>query len=224
MARKISMRILIPSELSRSLILMLSFFTISVSLIACKTSAILPQIDAPPMVSIPGKSYEIGKYDVTQKEWRELMGTNPSHFNSCGDNCPVEQVSWDDVQEYIQKLNSKTGKQYRLPNEEEWEYACYGGNKTEFCGGSNPATVAWYKGNSNSTTHPVGQKQANGYGLYDMSGNVWQWMQTEYGNGHALRGGSWGINSSILGATNRNIDDPSERNHHLGFRLARTIP
>jgi len=181
----------------------------------------------PAMVRIPGKNYEIGKYDVTQKEWRDIMGTNPSKFTTCGDNCPVEQVSWNDVHEFLQKLNAKTGRQYRLPIEEEWEYACYGGIKTEYCGGSNFDSVAWYKDNSNSTTHPVGQKQANGYGLYDMSGNVWQWMENKYDNEHdwrALRRGSWSYNSGYLRAANRFNYVPTFRISNVGFRLARTLP
>ena len=181
----------------------------------------------PAMVRIPGKNYEIGKYDVTQKEWQTVMGTNPSKFTSCGDTCPVEQVSWNDIQEFLQKLNAKSGRQYRLPNEEEWEYACYGGNKTEYCGGSDPKAVAWYNENSNNTTHPVGQKQANAYGLFDMSGNVWQWMENKYDNEHdgrALRGGSWGYGTGGLRASDRVNVDPTFRYDGGGFRLARTLP
>jgi formylglycine-generating enzyme required for sulfatase activity len=182
----------------------------------------------PAMVRIPGKNYEIGKYDVTQKEWQTVMGTNPSKFTSCGDTCPVEQVSWNDIQEFLQKLNAKSGRQYRLPNEEEWEYACYGGNKTEYCGGSDPKAVAWYNENSNNTTHPVGQKQANAYGLFDMSGNVWQWMENKYDNEHdgrALRGGSWLSLTDLLRASYRYDGfDPTGRNDYYGFRLARTLP
>jgi formylglycine-generating enzyme required for sulfatase activity len=178
----------------------------------------------PAMIRIPGKNYEIGKYDVTQKEWRDIMGSNPSHFSNCGDTCPVEQVSWNDVQAFIQKLNAKTGKQYRLPIEEEWEYACYGGSKTEYCGGNNLDSVAWYKDNSNGSTHPVGQKQANGYGLYDMSGNVWQWLQKEAVGGRALRGGSWCYGEDGLRVTGHNDGfDPYNRFTIYGFRLARTL-
>jgi hypothetical protein len=176
------------------------------------------------MIRIPGKNYEMGKYDVTQKGWRDIMGNSPSHFSSCGDTCPVEEVSWNDVHEFIQKLNAKTGKQYRLPTEKEWEYACYGGSRTEYCGGSNLDSVAWYDKNSNSTTHPVGQKQANGYGLYDMSGNVDQWMQNEYNGGRALRGGPWLGSSGDLRAAYRDLIDPTNRNSIIGFRLARTLP
>ena len=178
------------------------------------------------MIRISDKNYEMGKYDVTQAEWEAVMGGNPSHFSSCGDNCPIESISWNDVQKFIQKLNAKTGKQYRLPNDEEWEFACYGGNKTEYCGGNDLNSVAWYADNSNTTTHPVGQKQANGYGLYDMSGNVWQWMQNEYSSGHALRGGSWFDYTDYLRAAFRNYDfyGPTFRLNYIGFRLARTLP
>ena len=190
-------------------------------------------VDCPAMIRIPGKNYEMGKYDVTQAEWRAVMGNNPSKFTSCGDTCPVEQVNWSDLQEYLKKINAKSGRHYRLPTEEEWEYACYGGSQTEYCGGSNLDNVAWYIDNSNGTTHPVGQKLANGYGLFDMSGHVWQWMQNKYDNEHdwrALRGGSWTTYSKYLRATYRyNVDfGPSDRlnlNHgDFGFRLARTLP
>ena len=181
----------------------------------------------PAMVRIPGRNYEMGKYAVTQKEWRDVMGNNPSAFSNCGDNCPVEQVSWDDIHIFLQKLNAKTGRQYRLPNETEWEYACYGGSTSEYCGSNDINAVAWYKENSNSTTHPVGQKQANGYGLYDMSGNVWQWMENKYDNEHdwrALRGGSWGYEPQLVRAAFRNWLDAAVRGNYLGFRLARTLP
>ena len=184
----------------------------------------------PAMVLIPGKNYELGTYEVTQKEWREVMGSNPSRFSSCGDVCPVESVSWNDIQEFFRKLNARTGKQYRLPTEAEWEYACYGGNQTKYCGGNDPDAVAWYDKNSGITTHPVGQKQANGFGLYDMSGNVWEWMQDESNGGRALRGGSWGdgLDSYYLRAAFRGIfADPMSRGNgygHDGFRVARTLP
>ena len=150
------------------------------------TTAITSVKIKPVMLSIPGKNFEIGKYEVTQKEWGEIMGSNPSEFKTCGQNCPVEQVSWDDVQEFIKKLNSATGKQYRLPTETEWEYACHGGSKTDFCGSDDLDSVAWYSGNTNESkgflkghfwgVMPVGKKQANGYGLFDMSGNVSEWV------------------------------------------------
>ena len=177
------------------------------------------------MVTIPGKNYEMGKYEVTQKEWRAVMGSDPPELNFKGcDDCPVEQVSWNDVHEFIQKLNQKTGKQYRLPIESEWEYACYGGSKTEYCGGGDIDAVAWYDGNSGNKTHPVGQKQANGYGLYDMSGNVWEWMENEYNGVRALRGGSWNYRPEYVRAAYRSHYALSNRDYNYGFRLARTLP
>ncbi|MDP2806230.1 MAG: SUMF1/EgtB/PvdO family nonheme iron enzyme, partial [Gallionellaceae bacterium] len=184
----------------------------------------------PEMVKIPAvQAFFMAKTEVTQAQWRAVMGNNPSHFSGC-DNCPVEQVSWDDVQTYLQKLNAKTGKQYRLPTEAEWEFACYGGNKTEYCGDNDAGAVAWYDQNSGNKTHPVGQKQANGYGLYDMSGNVWEWMSDCYEGScgrRVLRGGSWfsfSVGSSYLRAALRNNLSPDDRNDYIGFRVARTLP
>jgi formylglycine-generating enzyme required for sulfatase activity len=136
-------------------------------------------------------------------------------------------VSWDDIQVFLQKLNAKTGRQYRLPNETEWEYACYGGSTSEYCGSNDINAVAWYETNSNSTTHPVGQKQANGFGLYDMSGNVWQWMENKYDNEHdrrALRGGSWSYGPQFVRAAIRDYGVPAKRFSDFGFRVARTLP
>ena len=183
--------------------------------------------DCPEMIAIPGKDYALGKYEVTQAEWQAVMGNNPSHFSSCGDNCPVENVSWNDVHEFIQKLNQKTGRQYRLPIGSEWEYACYGGSQTEYCGGNDINAVAWYHGNSGGQTHPVGQKQANGYGLYDMSGNVWEWMENKYDSEHdwrVVRGGSWFNTPQFVRAAARSEGDATDRGNDYGFRLARTLP
>lgn len=177
------------------------------------------------MIAIPGKNYEMGKYEVTQGEWEAVMGSNPSKFASCGDNCPVEQVSWNDIQEFLQKLNQNTGKQFRLPTAAEWEYAGYGGSQTEYCGSNDINSVAWYGENSNNTTHPVGQKQANGYGLYDMSGNVWEWCQDEYNGMRYSGGGSWRNHyPDDLRVAVRNKGGPAARADFLGFRLARTLP
>ena len=126
--------------------------------------------------------YYIGKYEVTQALWKAVMGNNPSSFK--GDNLPVEEVSWDDCQDFISKLNRITGKTFRLPTEAEWEYAARGGNKSrgyQYSGSSNLSDVAWYKDNSGSKTHAVGTKQPNELGIYDMCGNVWEWCQDWYG-------------------------------------------
>jgi hypothetical protein len=179
------------------------------------------------MIRIPGRNYELGKYEVTQAQWKAVMGDNPSRFTECGDNCPVEQVSWNDIQEFLQKLNVRTGKSYRLPTEVEWEFACYGGSPSEYCGSNEINAMAWYSDNSGKTTHPVGQKQANGYGLYDMSGNVFEWMQNKWDNEHdwrVLRGGSWLDLALMSRAANRNYYDPAKRYFFNGFRLARTLP
>lgn len=179
------------------------------------------------MVPIPGKGYEMGKYEVTQKEWIDVMGNNPSNFSSCGDNCPVDSVSWDDIQIFLQKLNAKTGLQYRLPTDNEWKDACDGGSQTKYCGGNNLDEVGWYIKNSDSQTHQVGQKQANGYGLYDMSGNVWEWIADKYDNENdrrLVRGGSWYDHQYDALSTGRNYGTPAYRINGNGFRVARTLP
>ena len=178
------------------------------------------------MVRIPGKNYEIGKYEVTQAEWRTLMGDNPSSFKNCGETCPVEQVSWDDAQKFITKLNEKTGKQYRLPTEAEWAYACLGGSKTDYCGSNDANAVAWYDNNSGDKPHPTGQKRGNGYGLHDMSGNVFEWTEDCYEANcakHVLRGGAWSSNSDLARVVFRGGVDPTFRGGNFGFRLARTL-
>ncbi len=185
------------------------------------------QVTIPAMVQVPGKNYEIGKYEVTQAEWISMIGINPSKFKNCGDTCPVEKVSWDDTQAFIQKLNAKTGKQFRLPTEVEWEYACYGGSQNEYCGGDDVDAVAWTESKGNEQTHPVGQKQANGYGLYDMSGNVMEWTNDCWeGNcdQHVFRGGSWINRPQDARVLYRIRFGAAIRNSSGGFRLARTIP
>ena len=188
-----------------------------------------------------GNGFALGKTEVTQKQWQAVMGKAPSKFSNCGDDCPVEQVSWNDVQAYIQKLNARTGKQYRLPSEAEWEYACRAGRKQEYCGGENPDSVGWYEQNSGHSTHPVGRKQANAFGLYDMSGNVWEWVEDSYHanyNGapsdgtawqgdrarRVLRGGSWSSLADALRSANRSSIDAASRGSDVGFRVARTLP
>ncbi len=194
--------------------------------------------DEKPIHKVIVGDYYIGKYEVTQKEWESVMGSNPSNFK--GANNPVENVSWNDIQEFLQKLNSKTGKNYRLPTEAEWEYAARGGNQGQSFkyGGSNSIDeVAWYNGNSNSETHEVGQKQPNNLGLYDMSGNVWEWCSDWYddhyyknspsknpqgassGSSRVLRGGSWFFIDNYCRSSYRYRYLPDSRYFSFGFRI-----
>ena len=180
--------------------------------------------------------YYIGKYEVTQALWQSVMGSNPSEFK--GDNLPVEQVSWNDGQEFISKLNRMTGRKFRLPTEAEWEYAARGGKKSrgyQYSGSSNISDVAWYDGNSGSKTHPVGTKQANELGIYDMTGNVWEWCQDRYGSyvsssqknptgtvrgsNRVYRGGGWDIFAWSCRLSCRNYGPPYFRYDYLGLRL-----
>ncbi len=179
--------------------------------------------------------FMIGKHEVTQGQWKMVMGSSPSHFSSCGDNCPVEEVSWDDAQQFISKLNRMTGKRYRLPTETEWEYACRAGGTEEYCGSNSVDAVAWYKDNSGGETHPVGLKAANAWGIHDMSGNVWEWCQDWYGSrypsgtknptgvssgSHRVnRGGGWDFVAGYVRSADRFRDVPGFRDYNLGFRL-----
>lgn len=174
-------------------------------------------------------AFEIGKTEVTQGQWKAVMGRAPPelHFKDCGDSCPVESVSWDDVQAFIRELNAQTGRTYRLPTENEWRAACMAGSPTKYCGGNDVNVVAWYGGNSDNKIHPVGQKQANAYGLCDMSGNVSEWMQDQYNNRQyvgVLCGGSWDDNPQYVRAENRGGNVASIRGDDGGIRLARTLP
>ena len=193
-----------------------------------------------PVHSVTLSDYYIGQTEVTQELGEAVMGSNPSYFT--GDNRrPVEKVSWDDCQEFIEKLNRLTGKNFRLPTEAEWEYAARGGNKSrgyKYSGSNNPDAVAWYDKNSGYETHPVAQKQSNELGLYDMSGNVWEWCQDWYGayssnsqtnprgastgGSCVLRGGSWGSRARGVRVSNRNINfrPPGDRGYSSGLRLA----
>ena len=194
-------------------------------------------ISESPVHEVKLSGYYIGKYEVTQDLWESVMGTNPSRFK--GADLPVESVSWEEVQEFISKLNAKTGKNYRLPTEAEWEYAARGGNKSrgyKYNGSNDIGTVAWYRGNSGSKTHPVGTKAANELGIHDMSGNVWEWCSDRYGaysedsqtnprgsssgTHRVLRGGSWGSNSRYCRVSDRISISPDSRNNGSGFRLA----
>ena len=180
--------------------------------------------------------YYIGKYEVTQALWQAVMGDDPSYFK--GDNLPVEAVTWDDCQEFIGKLNRITGKTFRLPTEAEWEYAARGGNKSrgyQYSGSNNPSNVAWYDDNSGDKTHAVGTKQPNELGIYDMSGNVWEWCQDWYetyssssqvnptgansGSCRVVRGVSWYNNARNCRLSLRGSNTPDFRSSNLGLRL-----
>jgi formylglycine-generating enzyme required for sulfatase activity len=189
-------------------------------------------------------NFYIGKYEITQKEWRGVMGADPQHLGFTGcDDCPVERVSWLDIQEFLQKLNTKTGKKYRLPTEAEWEYAARGGTRSKnykFSGSDTIGVVAWFGSNSGGKTHPVGTKKANELGLYDMTGNVWEWCQDWYdknyyktspaknpqgpltGTVRVLRGGSWVNYPTTSRVTFRDINVPTYWNNAAGFRVARS--
>ena len=180
--------------------------------------------------------YYIGKYEVTQALWQAVMGSNPAHFK--GSNLPMETVSWNDCQEFISKLNNMTGRKFRLPTEAEWEYAARGGKKSrgyQYSGSNNIEDVAWHVGNSGRKTHPVGTKQANELGLYDMSGNVFEWCQDWYGSyvnssqtnpvgvgswaRRVDRGGSWYNSSERCRSSYRSIYPPSDHDDGIGLRL-----
>ncbi len=189
--------------------------------------------DEKPVHSVTLRGYYIGRTEVTQKQWREIMGTSPSYFKNC-DDCPVEQVSWDDIQEFLRKLNQKfPGKNYRLPTEEEWEFAARGGNNSngyKYAGSNSDGSVAWNSSNAENNTHPVGQKNGNELGIYDMSGNVWEWCEdiysayntTKSGSYRVIRGGGWGGDASGCRVAYRCSISPDGRDSFIGFRLGRT--
>ena len=188
------------------------------------------------------KPFYLGTYPVTQREWKAVMGENPSAFK--GNDLPVERVSWNDVQEFIKKLNQKEGADmYRLPSEAEWEYACRAGTTTWYSFGDDESKLgdyAWYDSNSGRKTHPVGQKMPNPWGLYGMHGNVWEWVQDLYhsncngaptdgsawesgsGSGRVSRGGGWYLDARrCLSAYRGGGGDTVTRYDGLGFRLLR---
>jgi sulfatase modifying factor 1 len=204
------------------------------------------QADEQPVHTVCVDDFYIGKYEVTQGQWQSVMGSNPSFFKKCGEKCPVEQVSWNDVQGFITKLNAKTGKKYRLPTEAEWEYAARsGGKKEKYAGTSSDVELgkyAWYSANSGGRTHPAGERQPNGLGLYDMTGNVWEWCQDWYGEKYysqssrknptgpasgtrrVLRGGAWIFEPAGIRASARYSLTPDARGDLYGFRLSISVP
>ena len=185
----------------------------------------------------------MGKYPVTQGQYEAVMGINrSSNKHSQSENHPVERVSWDDAQEFINRLNGSSPR-HRLPTEAEWEYACRAGTETEYFFGEDSDELgryAWYSGNSNGKTHPVGQMESNPWGLYDMHGNVWEWVSDWYGSyenatvtdpsgpatgsARVFRGGGWGSAAEGLRSAYRRSASPGNRIILLGFRLVRTIP
>jgi len=196
--------------------------------------------DEKPVHWVNINGFAMSKTEVTQGQWKAVMGSNPSRFSHCGDDCPVESVSWNDAQSYVQKLSQQTGKIYRLPSEAEWEYACRAGGSHTYCGSDDVNSVGWYNANSGGKTHSVAGKQANAFGLYDMSGNVWEWVQDDHhdnysgapsdgsawssgGSQRVLRGGSSVNNPDILRSPYR-VRDPLDYRYYInGFRIARTL-
>ena len=184
--------------------------------------------------------YYIGKYEVTQEEWQAVMGNNPAYTK--GNKLPVTNVSWDDCQEFIKKFNILTGLKFSLPTEAQWEYAARGGNKSrgyKYSGSNSIESVAWYIGNSGSETHPVGQKVSNELGVYDMSGNVWEWCQ-DYESAYSrkeqinpkgaknscyrvLRGGGWNDYQYLCRVSCRNYKTPAVKGLGIGLRLVLNI-
>ena len=183
-------------------------------------------------------NYYLGQTEVTQKLWTAVMGSNPSRYK--GDDLPMEEVSWNDCQNFISKLNQLISEKFRLPTEAEWEFDAKGGNKNKgyiYSGSNNIGDVAWYNSNSCSKTHAVGTKAPNELGIYDMSGNVREWNQDWYGSysssaqtnpiGPAsgsfrvYRGGDWDNITAVCRTAYRSFNTPASMLNHLGFRLAK---
>jgi formylglycine-generating enzyme required for sulfatase activity len=181
--------------------------------------------------------FYIGKFEVTQEQYQQVMGANPSQFKGRG--LPVETVSWDDAQDFIKKVSQSTGQTTRLPTEAEWEYACRAGTKTDYCSGDTEADldrVGWYGGNSKISTHPVGGKAPNAWGAYDMHGNVWEWCQDRWneaykpepavdpqgppeGEVRVLRGGSWNLDPGYCRSALHLGIAPDDRGTGTGCRV-----
>jgi formylglycine-generating enzyme required for sulfatase activity len=192
---------------------------------------------------ILSKPFYMQTTEVTQGQWQKVMGNNPSMFKGCGDNCPVENISWGDIQEFIRRLNqTERENKYRLPTEAEWEFACRAGSTMIYSFGNNEDELgdyAWYEQNSGRQPHPVAQKKPNAWGLYDMHGNVSEWCQDwhddypsgtvtdpkgpSFGQHRVMRGGSWLSSASILQNAFRSGDYPVVRSNDIGFRLVRNF-
>jgi formylglycine-generating enzyme required for sulfatase activity len=188
--------------------------------------------EKPPHAVTISRSFFMATTEVNQAQWKEVMGNQPSNFE--GDELPVEQVRWDDAKEFVRKLNAKEGtNRYRLPTEAEWEYACRAGSTEDRDG--EMAGVAWYQPNSGGTSHPVAQKQANAWGLYDMLGNVYEWCEDwkdaypgenvtdprgpSDGRGRVVRGGSWYVHANRTRCYFRDFFTPDYRHGDVGFRI-----
>lgn len=196
--------------------------------------------DEHPVHEVCVDTFQVGRYEVTQHEWQTIMGSNPSRFPK-GNDYPVENVSWDEAQEYIRRLNRLIGGGYRLPTEAEWEYACRSGGLDEkYCGGDSLEELCRHRGNSGFSTQRVGTRFPNGLGIYDMSGNVWEWVEDWYDKDYyqasprenppgpvsgffrVSRGGAWDYGAWFNRATARICSWPDVGYFALGFRLART--
>jgi len=205
----------------------------------CGSWTIDCDIDEKPVHEVCVDGFWMGKYEVTQGQWEKVRGNNPSHFKK-GRNHPVERISWNDTKDFIRKLTdmNRGSHKFRLPTEAEWEYACRsGGKKEKYAGGDDVNRVAWY---NNGLTHQVGTKAPNGLGIYDMTGNVWEWCGDIYSRGayrkhqrnnpiftggglfRVLRGGSWGVDPRRVRCANRIWSKPGSRDSFVGFRLVRT--
>ena len=197
-------------------------------------------LDEKPVHNVCVNDFRIGKYEVTQGQWQDVMGSNPSKFKS-GGQYPVDNVSWNETQDFIQRLNRKSGLKWRLPTETEWEYAARGGGLKQRYAGTDSEELlneyAWFDTNSDMATHQVGTRKPNGLGLYDMSGNVWEWCSDRYdrdyfnqspqnnpkgdpfGVNRILRGGSAVTGKGFLRASYRDYVSPSVRGNLFGLRL-----
>lgn len=209
-----------------------------------KMGSVMWSADERPVHEVAVDDFYIGKFEVTQNEWKTIMplDTNKRYFEGC-DSCPVERISWYNVQEFLSRLNLQTCMNYRLPTEAEWEYAARGGSFSKgykYSGSDDDAFVAWKVGNSEAMTHPVGLKKPNELGVYDMSGNVYEWCYDWYAPGwyevsardnpdgppdgehRVIRGGSWFHDYSGLRVNDRESANPAFRYGYIGFRLCRS--
>ncbi len=225
----------------------IGFNGITLELVAIPSGSFLmgstDEDNAQPQHLVTIAAFHIGKYPITQEQYQAVMGNNPSHFSK-GGKYPVEQVSWNDAQEFCMKLSQMTGKTYRLPSEAQWEYAARAGTQTLYYHGDNENQLgdyAWYDNNSSSQTHPVGQKKPNQWELYDMLGNVWEWCEDDWHSDYngaptdgrawidndnrylskyrTLRGGCWNYSSQFCSCSYRFDTDPAWRFPEDGFRV-----